>query len=70
MTSAFTVNSCYCGNSRDRDLVSVLPRVRNSGVRDSKADLRRKEEGISFDGYQKKSRKCNQKDKSDGKQRK
>ena len=31
-----TVNSRYCGHSRDRDLVSVLARVRNSGVREKK----------------------------------
>ena len=30
----FTVNSRYCGHSWDRDLVSVLPRVRKSGLRD------------------------------------
>ena len=31
-----TVNSHYCGHSRDRDLVSVLARVSNSGVREKK----------------------------------
>ena len=31
-----TVNSRYCGHSRDRDLVSILARVRNSGVREKK----------------------------------
>ena len=31
-----TVNSCYCGHSWDRDLVSVLARVHNSGVREKK----------------------------------
>ena len=34
--STVTVNSRYCGHSRDRDLVSVLARVRNSGVREKK----------------------------------
>ena len=29
-----TVNSRYCGHFRDRDLVSVLERVRNSAVRE------------------------------------
>ena len=29
-----TVNSRYCGHSRDRDLMSVLATVRNSGVRE------------------------------------
>ena len=29
-----TVTFRYCGHSRDRDLVSVLARVRNSGVRE------------------------------------
>ena len=33
-----TVNSRYCGHSRDRDLVSVLARVRNSGVREKKIE--------------------------------
>ena len=32
-----TVNSRYCGHSQDRDLVSVLGRVRNSGVREKKS---------------------------------
>ena len=27
----FTVNSLYCGHPRDRDLVSLIARVRNSG---------------------------------------
>ena len=31
-----TVNSRYCGHSRDRNLVSVLARVRNSGMQEKK----------------------------------
>ena len=30
----FTVDSRYCGHSRDRDFVSVFARVRNSGLRE------------------------------------
>ena len=30
-----TVNSSYSGHPRDRDLVSVIARVRNSGVREN-----------------------------------
>ena len=33
---SYTVNSRYCGHSRDRDLVSLLARARNSGVREKK----------------------------------
>ena len=33
-----TVNSRCCGHSRDRDLVSVLARVRNSRVREKKIE--------------------------------
>ena len=32
---SFTVNSRYSGHPRDRDLVSVIARVRNSGVREN-----------------------------------
>ena len=32
---SFTVNSRYSGHPRDRDLVSVKARVRNSGVREN-----------------------------------
>ena len=35
-SSHHTVNSRYCGHARDCDLVSVLARVRNSGVREKK----------------------------------
>ena len=38
MLNLSTVNSRYCGHSRDRDLVSVLARVRNSGVREKKIE--------------------------------
>ena len=31
-----TVNSCYCGHTRDHDLVSVLARLGNSKVRGKK----------------------------------
>ena len=33
-----TVNSCYCGHTRDRDLVSVLARVGNSKVQEKKIE--------------------------------
>ena len=37
VTLPYTVNSRYCGHSRDRDLVSVIARVRNNGVREKKS---------------------------------
>ena len=40
----------------------------NQGNETAKLALRKKERRISFDGHQKKNRKCNQKDKSDDKQ--
>ena len=35
MMNADTVNSRYSGHPRDHDLVSVIARVRNSGVREN-----------------------------------
>ena len=35
ISQLYTVNSRYSGHPRDRDLVSIIARVRNSGVREN-----------------------------------